>query len=595
MIGKSIGKYRIVEQLGQGPMGVVYRAVDDALGRGVAIRQLSGDLRSDEVLRRFRDDGVKLAELQQREIAVLYDLVHADGEVLMVMELVRGESLAQLSRRCGPLPPARAAYLVWQILGGLARAHQAGLVHRDLKPSNVIVTDGGAIKIIDFGLSRIAVADRSTDHAALTPSYLTPEQLMSKDVDNRTDLYACGVIFYGLLTGMPPFKAANPVELMRKQLRERPTPLSTYLPDLPEWCQSVIDKALATEPGNRYQTADEFRQALMKAIGSASGLAAADGITPSVFEGAPTVVLPRHALPIPAAATPPRAPAPSSSPAPYRAAQAAVIASSPPPAAAPAKPSAPAPIAGQASSEQRPIIDRRQLRFAVAGAALGVVLVGALAFVIIRNQQQPQTQATPNASAPEADAPATAETSPAAALPVTPAKAASAPTPSQTNAAPATESPVRGAPVVPTASATPRPAAPAPPVAPAVTFDADAVVADGDKHRERDARVLVEDGRVTIVDRNDTVITTLDGALITAVHYSTARQPMWHSPDGPAEVFKVEGGAFGIRRGGRNWITLRTADAMHVIRVRDDDVRRVIEGLQAHTGRPVVRVVEKRN
>lgn len=594
MIGKSIGRYRIVDQLGRGPQGVVYRAVDDSLGRGVAIRRLSPHLRNEENLKRFHDEAIAIAELKQREIATIYDLVHADGEVLMVTELIRGESLDQLSKRSGPLPPERAAYLVWQVLGGLAAAHKAGLVHRDIKPSNVIVTDGGAIKIIDFGLARIAEPDGAVESRdARATMYMAPEQLLSKPIDSRADLYACGVLFYSLLTGMPPFAATDPVELTQKQLLEPPTPAADYLPDIDAWCQPILNRALAKQPIDRFQTAEEFREALMNAIGSTAGTSPAEVFSSAVFEGAPTVVLPPHARPPANVAAAPSAH--DSAGMATTAELPRVLGNSAPPAPAP-PPSKPAQTERRRSGLQ-------PIHVLIPLVAIGLIAAGGFAYVIVNDNQW--GAATPAADTTAAAAPAEPPApEPATAPPPTDDAPAAAPRESGTGGVTATPSlpespeprPAEAAPAVASRSTNAsKPVEAPPPPAPLVMFDGDAVVADGGRHRERDARIVVGDGKVTIMERNDTVITSLPVDSITSLNYSTARQPLWLSPDGPAEVLKVEGGAFGIRRGGRNWIALRTTDGVHVIRVRDQDIRSVIGALQTHTGRPVVRVVEKRN
>ncbi|MGH9200570.1 MAG: serine/threonine protein kinase, partial [Vicinamibacterales bacterium] len=146
MIGRTIGKYRIVGQLGRGRAGVVYRAVDETLNRDVAVKTLNPDLANTEVMSRFRAEATILAKLNHPQIATIYELFRSENNLLMVMELVSGESLDKLSERLGPIPPDRAAYLIDIILSALEHAHQAGIVHRDVKPANVMVTDEGSLK-----------------------------------------------------------------------------------------------------------------------------------------------------------------------------------------------------------------------------------------------------------------------------------------------------------------------------------------------------------------------------------------------------------------------------------------------------------------
>jgi serine/threonine-protein kinase len=270
MIGKTFGKYRFVEKLGRGGMGTVYRAVDETLDREVAVKVLNPDLDDDEVMKRFRAEATTLARLNHPEIATIYEISRGDSELLMVMELIRGETLDELAQRSGPMPPEHAAHLLAQVLGALDHAHRAGIVHRDLKPANLMVTEHGGVKIMDFGIARVAGADHLTDegHMMGTPAYMAPEQVMAIDVDARADIYACGVVFYRLLTGQLPFQADTAIGMVQKQLSEPPTPVSTHRTDLPDWCSRILDRALAKSPADRYQTAVDFQQALVAEIGT---------------------------------------------------------------------------------------------------------------------------------------------------------------------------------------------------------------------------------------------------------------------------------------------------------------------------------------
>jgi len=152
MIGTTVGKYRILARLGRGGMGTVYRAIDDTLDREVAIKVLNSEIGDAKLMARFRAEATTLARLNHPEIATIFEIVKTDDDLMMVMELVRGETFDQLSIRSGPLPAERAAYLVAQVLNGLAYAHRAGIVHRDLKPANIMITQSGNIKIMDFGI-----------------------------------------------------------------------------------------------------------------------------------------------------------------------------------------------------------------------------------------------------------------------------------------------------------------------------------------------------------------------------------------------------------------------------------------------------------
>jgi serine/threonine-protein kinase len=286
MIGTTVGKYRIVGQLGRGATGVVFKAVDETLGREVAIKVLNPDLADADVMRRFQAEATTLARLNHPEIATIYELVRGDRELLMVMELVRGETLEQLSQRLGPIPPERAAYLVDKILSALDHAHRAGIVHRDMKPANVMVTEHGAVKIMDFGIARVRGAEHMTvdGYAIGTPAYMPPEQVLGEQVDGRADVYSVGVIFYRLLTAALPFEADTPIGMLQKQVADDPAPLRRHREHLPEWCDMVVGRALSKAPGDRFQSAKEFRATLARAAGLTTSIEFAKALATPVTE-----------------------------------------------------------------------------------------------------------------------------------------------------------------------------------------------------------------------------------------------------------------------------------------------------------------------
>jgi serine/threonine-protein kinase len=268
MIGTIVGKYRVVDQLGRGATGIVYKAIDETLDREVAIKALNPDLADSDIIRRFRAEATTLAKLSHPDIATIYELLKTESDLLMVMELVRGETLEKLCARVGPMPPDRAVYLLDRILSALEHAHRAGIVHRDMKPANVMVTELG-VKIMDFGIARVRGAEHMTMHGHTigTPAYMPPEQALGEDVDGRADLYSVGVIFYRLLTGKLPFDADTPIAMLQKQIADTPSPLRFHRQDLAEWCETVVARALAKSPAARFQTAEEFRDALVRATG----------------------------------------------------------------------------------------------------------------------------------------------------------------------------------------------------------------------------------------------------------------------------------------------------------------------------------------
>ncbi len=272
-----VGKYRIVGQLGRGATGIVYKAVDETLGREVAIKILNPAFAAPEILRRFRAEATVLASLNHPGIATIHELFRSEGELLMVMELVRGETLERVLARLGPLPPDRAAYLVDEVLAALEHAHRAGVVHRDIKPANVMVTEQGRIKVMDFGVARARGIEHLTLNGCVvgTPAYMAPEQVLAQDVDGRSDLYSVGVMLYRLLTGALPFTADTSVAMLEQQVSSAPIPLGIHRDDLPGWCDAIVRRSLEKSPDDRFQTATSFREALAQATGQGTAAAMA--------------------------------------------------------------------------------------------------------------------------------------------------------------------------------------------------------------------------------------------------------------------------------------------------------------------------------
>jgi eukaryotic-like serine/threonine-protein kinase len=613
MIGKTIGKYRFVEELGRGPLGTVYKAIDETLDREVAIKVLNPELSNSELMKHFQTEATTLARLHHSDIATIHEIHHTDTDLLMVMEFVKGETLDHLAERCGPLPPERAAYLVAQVLGALEHAHNAGVVHRDLTPSSVTVTDIGAIKVMDFGMARVAAADQATsDGFALgPPSYMSPERLAGGEVDGRTDVYSAGVIFYRLLTGHVPFEAATPLEMVQKQLSGAPTPLHTYREELPGWCQAIVDRAIARIADDRFPTAEAFRSTLNAAISEATE---ATGLYAVVQAGTAEPEDLTIAAPIP-----------TTDVAPIPFADAPTVATwtpaaSTPPVSATAEtqritpPSAPTVTSAAAAATGTTVVIKRN-QFAVVGGLLLALVLGVVVLAIVALRRPatvimaPAETAATNTPAGATPSPAASTTDPATATGAASAAPTTTPTPPPLEIAPpplvlpAAPAPPR-APARPTPppAATAEPAAPAAPARAAVLttpfrFDARAVVADGDKRRERDATVMVADGTVAVTDKdkNGTALYTIPIDSVIGMTYSNSRQPLWNSPSGPAEAMKVEAGAFGFLKGGRNWFGLQTKDSLLFLRVDDEAVGRVTAGLQERTGLTLQRLAEPKD
>ena len=269
LVGQVLGKYRVVEQVGRGGMGTVYRAVDETLHRDVALKTLNAELNDPGVGRRFRAEAVAIARLNHPGIATIFELFQHDGQWLMAIEFVRGQTLEDLVTHGGPVTTERAVELVSQALAALGHAHGMGVVHRDLKPANLMLAESGRLKVMDFGIARVAGTEHLTSAGFLvgTPAYMAPEQLLGQEIDARTDLYSMGCVLYFLVTGKLPFPGTTPLELAESRIKSAPTPVRAVRSDLPVWLEQVLDRALARDPAERHQSADAFRDALRRGVG----------------------------------------------------------------------------------------------------------------------------------------------------------------------------------------------------------------------------------------------------------------------------------------------------------------------------------------
>lgn len=266
MIGRELKQYRVVEAIGAGGMGVVYRAHDTRLSRDVALKVLpQGSLADENARKRFRKEAFALSRLSHPHIASLFDFdTTDDGTDFLVMELVPGASLDTRLKR-GPLPEKEVVRLGAQVARALVAAHDQGVLHRDLKPQNLKTTADGLVKVLDFGLARVgpvlgddATTDTASGSVAGTPPYMSPEQLLGKEVDARTDVYAAGVVLYEMATGRRPFGSASGPQLVAKILNE-PMPLPREVnPALSPVLEQVILKATDKDRELRHQTAKEL-------------------------------------------------------------------------------------------------------------------------------------------------------------------------------------------------------------------------------------------------------------------------------------------------------------------------------------------------
>ncbi len=266
MLGQLLGHYRVIDKLGEGGMGVVYRAHDDRLDRDVALKVLPpGTLRDEGARRRFRKEALTLSKLNHPNIATIFDFDTDDGTDFLVMEYVPGATLND-SLAAGSLPQDEIARLGAQMAEGLAAAHQQGVIHRDLKPANLRMTADGRLKILDFGLARLtepstkAMTESLSDaySGAGTLPYMAPEQLRGETGDHRTDIYSSGVVLYEMSTGRRPFDGKLPTLVTDAILHQTPRPPSSLNRKLSAGLESIILKTLEKRPDRRYQSAKEL-------------------------------------------------------------------------------------------------------------------------------------------------------------------------------------------------------------------------------------------------------------------------------------------------------------------------------------------------
>jgi serine/threonine protein kinase/formylglycine-generating enzyme required for sulfatase activity/dienelactone hydrolase len=275
--GASLGRYTIIEPLGFGGMGTVYRARDEKLEREVAIKIVSpGVLSDDEVRRRFRREALALAKLTHSHIAAIYDVSEENGIDFIVMECVPGQTLAAMIRS-GPLSVKEATSIAFQTAQAIEEAHERGVIHRDLKPANVIVTPRGQVKVLDFGIAKLlasraddATASIETGLMAGTPLYMSPEQAEGRAVDGRTDLWSLGVLYYEALTGQNPFQAPGMIAILNRIVYESPTSLHDLRPDAGPEAERIVTRALEKDPAKRYQSAAEMGADLSTLLASFS-------------------------------------------------------------------------------------------------------------------------------------------------------------------------------------------------------------------------------------------------------------------------------------------------------------------------------------
>ena len=263
----DIPGHTIIRKIGEGGMGAVYLAVDDMLQRQVAVKVLKSSVApGEDTALRFQSEAITLAKLRHPNITMLYNLVQTNGHRCMIMEYVEGETLESMLKSRGTLPVKQVLAIAIRTLEGLQHAHSKDVVHRDLKPSNLMLSPEGEVKIMDFGIARIAGGLRLTrvGQAVGTPQYMSPEQVKGQEGNPASDLYSLGIVLYELLTGTTPYTSDSEFEIMQAHTNRKPVPPASLNPDIPGALNNAILKALEKDPSHRFDSADEFKQRLLQ-------------------------------------------------------------------------------------------------------------------------------------------------------------------------------------------------------------------------------------------------------------------------------------------------------------------------------------------
>jgi serine/threonine-protein kinase len=315
--GLVVGRYIILDRIGSGSMGRVYRAHHAMMDRIVALKIIAPEIASNErVVARFQREMKLVGRLDHPNVVRAFDADQINRVLYIVMEYVTGLSLGERLKKKGPISPAEMIDYAVQAAQGLAHAHEQGIVHRDIKPTNMLLTDDRRIKILDLGLGVLMEADSAATFATAdgiavgTVDYMSPEQACGREVDGRSDLYGLGCSMYHLMSGKLPFPGNTPIERLGKRIGGRHTPITEYLPDIPSNFVRVLDKLLAHKAHERFATAAEAADALQALLRPK-----AKPVAPAQNLAAPATVRPTPAdAKTPAESKTPVAPAPSPAP-----------------------------------------------------------------------------------------------------------------------------------------------------------------------------------------------------------------------------------------------------------------------------------------
>src|SRR5436190_5727152 len=270
MVGQTLSHYEVLEELGRGGMGAVYKARDTLLDRVLAIKILHPDLSNPRRERRFIQEAKAASSLNHPNIVTIYEIFHVGNAPCVAMEYVTGETLEK-HLEPGPMPLRQGLNWAIQIADGLSKAHQAGIVHRDVKPSNIMITDAGLVKILDFGLAKlIDISDESESGERLTqegrvvgtPPYLSPEQAQSVKVDARSDIFSLGCVMYEMFSGKRPFERDSNIEMLTAVVCDHPKKIRSVTKEIPASLEKIIALCLEKKVERRPQQMEDVREAL---------------------------------------------------------------------------------------------------------------------------------------------------------------------------------------------------------------------------------------------------------------------------------------------------------------------------------------------
>jgi len=265
---KKIGKYEIIDIIGKGAMGVVYKALDPDIGRVVAIKAIRFDVISEEsdreeIMKRFIREAQSAGKLIHPNIVTIYDVVRSENMTYIVMQYIEGHSLQKMISSNEKIPTEKAVRLITQICDALGYAHRKGIIHRDIKPANILIDKEENPYLVDFGIARVETSTiTQTGRTVGTPSYMSPEQVMGKKVDKCSDVFSLGVLLYEILTGKRPFHGDSITTVIYKIIHEEPLSSAEIKKALPPGFEPIISKALAKDPMKRYQSCDQLKQDL---------------------------------------------------------------------------------------------------------------------------------------------------------------------------------------------------------------------------------------------------------------------------------------------------------------------------------------------